>query len=306
MNIIEITNSYIRERALSDAAAIHYGYVAELFVRDAGVQDVREITREALLNWREETLSRNVSSSTWNNYFRHLRVLLRFAADHEPVPALSGNLSALLLREHVERPKTISRSDLKKAMAYISSRRSAIRPRWFWAILLRTLYYTGMRRRQLIDLMWSDVDLKNAKIQLRATSSKNRHGWEIPIVALLLPSLFQLRERTLKELGKDADIGSRYVFDISLFTEQYRSCSNGKMNARSISNFFSRLRFATGVSISAHRLRHTMATELAQLGLYKELQSLLGHTDMKMTMRYVHPELENLRLMAEHLESIDD
>ena len=125
MNIIEITNSYIRERALSDAAAIHYGYVAELFIRDAGVQDVREITREALLNWRAETLSRNVSSSTWNNYFRHLRVLLRIAAHYEPGPALSGNLSALQLREHVERPKqSVARTSKKPCPIF----RAVVRP----------------------------------------------------------------------------------------------------------------------------------------------------------------------------------
>ncbi len=306
MNIFELMREYARERALSDASATHYRFVAHIFVRDSGVHRTGEVTREALLRWRERTLARNVSNSTWNNYLRHMRALCSFAAGRGLMPEEApGSLSGLLMRANVERPKIVTDRELRKVMAFLQDERTSVQPGWYWAVLLRTLFFTGMRRRQLTELKWGDVDLERATIELRAESSKNRRGWQIPIVAKLLPSLELLRERTVSVLGEDAQLDKRYVFDISLFSSHYRSCREGRMNSRAVSNFFSRVRFATGVSISAHKLRHTMATKLARLGLYKELQCLLGHTDMKMTMRYVHPEIEHLRSLAEHLDSID-
>ncbi len=304
MKILELAEIYARERALSEASKKHYRFVARRFIADAGVEEVEQISREVLLRWREVTLARKVSYSTWNNYLRHMRALISFAME-QALLADEPILSGLAIRAHVERPKTISRKQLQAVMAFVSNEESVIQPSWYWAVLLRTLFYTGMRRRQLIQLKWCDVNLDNATIQLRAASSKNRRGWEIPVVALLLPSLQLLHDRTVAVLGDDAQMDNLRVFDISLFTKSYRSCRNGQMTARSISNFFSRVRFGSGIAISAHMLRHTMATKLARLGLYKELQNLLGHTNMQTTMRYVHPQTEQVRTMAEHLESID-
>ncbi len=305
MNIIELSREYVRQRALAAASVVHYGYVAEIFVRDMGIREVSEVTREVLLDWRAATLARGVSGATWNNYLRHMRALLGFAAGRQMLSPDTRDISDLAVRAHMERPKTVCAEDLKKVMTYVSSGHSATRPRWYWAILFRTLYYTGMRRLQLTELRWSDVDFKNATIRLRAMSSKTRRGWIVPIVELLMPSLLELRERTLAAVGEDTDIQARHVFDISLFSTQYRSCQGGKMTTQSISNFFSRVRHATGIGVSAHMLRHTMATDLARLGLYRELQSLLGHTDIQTTMRYVHPKIDQLRLMAENLSDLD-
>ena len=304
MKIFEFANLYARERALSEASKKHYRFVVRRFIADTGVEDVEAITRDVLLMWREVTLARKVSFSTWNNYLRHMRALISFAVESNFITT-ELNLSGLSIRAHVERPKTISRKKLQAIMAFVSNEQSVIQPSWYWAVLLKTLFYTGMRRRQLIRLKWGDVDFDNATIQLRATSSKNRRGWEIPVVALLMPALEELYDRTLAALGDQTEIEELCVFDISLFSNAYRSCQNGQMTARSISNFFSRVRFGSGIDVSAHMLRHTMATKLARLGLYKELQNLLGHTNMQTTMRYVHPKIEQVRTMAEHLESID-
>ncbi len=304
MTIFELAQIYARERALSDASTKHYYFVARRFVADVKVQEVDDIDRDTLLEWREVALGRNVSYATWNNYLRHLVALISFAAERKLIVS-EPDLSGLSVRALVERPKIISLDKLQAVMAFVANENSTIQPSWYWSVLLKTLFYTGMRRRQLIRLKWNDVDLQHATIRLRATSSKNRRGWEIPIVSLLMPSLELLHQRTLKVLGAGADIGERRVFDISLFTKSYRSCRDGQMTARSISNFFCRVRKGSGINISAHMLRHTMATKLARLGLYKELQNLLGHTNMQTTMRYVHPQIEQVRSMAEHLDKLD-
>ncbi len=303
MDLIELLEKYLRERALADASKFHYRFVVSRFVRDSGVAKVNEVTSEVLLEWREMTMRRNVSMSTWNNYLRHIWVLLGYAYNEQLIAQMPDTMR-LAMRVHLSRPKTITLEELKDVMQFMSSKRAKMRPRWFWAVVVRTLYFTGIRRRQLIGLKWRDVDFERATIHLRADSSKNRREWYIPVSKALLPSLLELNEHTRQVLGEHEDLNDRYVFDISLFSKQYRSCMNGRLTARSVSNFFSRLRNGSGVDISAHKLRHTMATHLAGLGLYKELQNLLGHTSMMTTMRYVHPEIETMRAMTERLESI--
>jgi len=58
-----------------------------------------------------------------------------------------------------------------------------------------------------------------------------------------------------------------------------------------------------GVAISAHRLRHTMATDLAR-GLnpdLKSLQYLLGHSNLSTPLEYASPEMAQLRMQMSKL-----
>ena len=303
MKITELSKIYLEHKVVSEATISHYRFVVRIFVRDIGVKDVADITTETLLRWRKVTLARKVSFATWNNYLRHMQALLGYAARNNLI-AEQPDYRTLALRENDHRPKLIKRTELEAVMRHLSSGSSNSQPGWFWAVVFKTLYFTGMRRNQLVHLRWGDIDFEEDIILLRAESSKNRREWEVPMVAQLAPSIEELRRRTLALLDDTAELNERYVFDIALFSPSYRSCRNGRMSPCAISNFFSRLREETGVKVSAHKLRHTMATALARLGLYKELQCVLGHTDILITMRYVHPEIDSLRALVNNLEEI--
>ncbi len=303
MNIQQLTDIYLRQRAFTEASIKHYRFVTRIFTRDTDIENVDEITLDVLLRWRDVVLERGASRSTWNNYISHMRALLNFAVQQQ-ICVNPPKFSQVTMPTFVDRPKVLRPEQLQVVMVYVSSETSAFQPHWFWATLLRTLYYTGMRRRQIAQLKWGDIDLRRRAIELRAESSKNRRAWEIPIVELLAPSLLELRRHTVTTLVDSCELKERYVFDIALFSNKYYSCRNGHISVRAISNFFLRLRALTGIDISAHKLRHTMATELARIGRYKDLQILLGHTNIRTTMRYVHPDLDDLRVMTNNIKNI--
>ena len=292
MKILSLVKQYIASSRLAYETELHYHFVARLFVRDTKIVYVEDVTQKSLLHWSKEVKKRNVEPISWNNYVRHFRILIAFAVCQGYLKdnPITGDIFERVYRQ---RPKTLRIAELHQIIAYLGSKKSIFKPTWFWKALVRVLFYTGMRRKQLVHLRWKDIDFDDRKITFDAHSSKTKVSWEIPLTTAAISELTKIQNETLSVIGPDKDLSERYVFNIRLFNTRYR-CKD-RMVEWTVTNFFNRLSTVTGIQVSAHRLRHTVATQLAKEGKYKELQNLLGHSTMQTTMRYIHPELENIR-----------
>lgn len=76
-------------------------------------------------------------------------------------------------------------------------------PLWMKPII-RTLYFTGMRRGEVLGLTWENVNLESRIIRLHAHQTKERHPKRIPIHGLLMP--------ILESVGKVRSIFTDRVF----------------------------------------------------------------------------------------------
>src|SRR5690606_695212 len=159
-------------------------------------------------------------------------------------------------------------------------------PRWFWGIVVRTFFFTGIRRSQLPGLLWQDVDLVERTLALRYQTSKNRREKSPPLHIDLITDLEYLHDRTCEVLGRPPR-PEEQVFNGTLFNPRYRG---DRLTRDHITRFFQALSQHMEMAISAHRLRHTMATHLASTGQLRSLQEVLGHTSLKTTMDYIHPD----------------
>lgn len=179
----------------------------------------------------------------------------------------------------------------------------APKPAWFWLIAFRLLYFTGMRRRQLTSLKWKDIDFKENIIVLRAEGCKTKRDWTIPIPATCLSDLHRLRART-KAVNRGAVKPNDQVFRVQLFYNRYKG---EELSPEQMGGFFGRLSKELMGRVSSHRLRHTMATELAKGSNQnlKLLQQILGHTNLSTTLEYVHPDPEQFRGFLNQLELPD-
>ena len=147
--------------------------------------------------------------------------------------------------------------------------------------------HTGMRKGEIISLTWENVDLENNLITVTMENSKSKKSRRIPINSTLRKLLLELKLKSA---------GSEYVF----------LNSRGKPYARhdSLNRAFKHALDNAGIrGLRFHDLRHTAGTRLSEKNIpVQAINKLLGHADIRTTMRYVHPE-DSLRDAVEILSN---
>jgi integrase len=155
---------------------------------------------------------------------------------------------------------------------------SCASPEWLKNVILFALH-TGMRRSEILNIMWKDVDF-NRRL-LRVEKTKNNEKRSIPM------------SNTVYELLKSINIRdiSGRVFPLNVYA---------------LKDGFDRAVKKAGIKdFHFHDLRHTFATRLVQNGIdIYRVKELLGHKTITMTMRYAHHYSESLRHSVEVLDKI--
>lgn len=143
---------------------------------------------------------------------------------------------------------------------------------------------TGMRRAEIFNLKWSQIDFKEGFIEvLKTKSGKSR---KIPISPRL--------DVTLK--GILANSNSEYVFINPETNKPYKDIKKA---------FSTVLKNANIKNFRFHDLRHTVATRMVESGTdLVVVQEILGHSSIQTTMRYAHPVPENKKRAIECLSNL--
>lgn len=146
--------------------------------------------------------------------------------------------------------------------------------------VVQTLFYTGLRISECLNLKAEDVDIENKVIHvINGKGSKNRN---IPINMHLL-SILQNYIKTYR-----CSIKSIHFFA----TEKSGSLSAPYVN-RILNDTAKKLGWQK--HISAHILRHSFASSLIKNGVnLVYVQKLLGHSNLKVTSIYTHANMDDL------------
>lgn len=127
---------------------------------------------------------------------------------------------------------------------------------------------TGMRRGEILSLIWANVDLSKGIIHLMKT--KSGKGRDIPISGVVRGELLALKAK-----GK-----GDFVFT---------NHKTGRALTHFKRAFLEACRLAGISDFHFHDLRHTAATRMAEAGVEPAaIKEILGHADYRMMDRYTH------------------
>lgn len=302
---------HLRNNILAEATQLRYTLVVRNLTRFIGGKTaapsdigLERITTDSILEFRTWCLKR-MQAVSFNTERRHLSVLFNAAVrdGHMGVNPFRVVKGAPVMRGA---PKALSKTNMSAALDWLRVAKTldrkgrpvdVLQPQWFWLTVLRTFYFTGMRKRQLLGLVWDDIDFHEKTILLAASSSKTRREWKVPLPAALEADLMELRRRTVEVCREP--LGRRQVFCLPLFSSRRRTFRHPVMRPDNLDNFFQRLRREMPLEIprlSAHRIRHTTSTILANsVSNLKVVQEQLGHTSISTTYVYVHPDIGAMR-----------
>jgi integrase len=147
-----------------------------------------------------------------------------------------------------------------------------------------TALNTGMRKSEIFGLTWDRVDLRNRVILLDKT--KNGERREIPINEMLYDTLSNLPR----------NIGG-YVFANPKTGKRYDNLKRSWHTA---------LRKSHILDFHFHDLRHTFASWLVMKGAdIATVRDLMGHKDIKMTLRYSHLSHAHIKKAVSLLDKLD-
>lgn len=179
------------------------------------------------------------------------------------------------------------------------------------AALWRLALLTGMRRGELLGLIWEDVDLERGTLAVRRTLSRGKAGsWEVGTpktasgrrsIALPASAVSSLRQHRIHQLEHRLKLGDIYQDQGFVFT----NATGGPLHVNSLMLQFVKVIAAAGVPrIRFHDLRHTSATLMLANGEHpKIVQERLGHANISMTLdRYSHVTMDMQRAAADRLD----
>ena len=253
-----------------------------------------DIKAKDIEDWRNKQKKTNKQASTINGYVNYLKGALSRAVEREIIPShdlnkvksLKGEnkivrfLSSeeeLNLRKALNNRDKLIKEQRESGNKHRSERGYSLLPclkdqnyAGHLQPLLLLAMNTGMRKGEMLGLKWEHVDLMNNNLTVVSSNAKSGNSRHIPLNNEAKTALLNWQVDTdnigLVFKGKDGN----QITDI-------KKSWSSLLNEAQITNF----RF--------HDLRHHFASKLVMASVdLNTVRELLGHSDLKMTLRYAH------------------
>jgi len=151
--------------------------------------------------------------------------------------------------------------------------------------MLELFYSTGIRRSELTNLEFTDLNQERNTLQVR--QGKNHKDRVVPVGSRALNWLI----RYLDEVRPRLLLGSH---EKALFLTSYGEPFNPDVISRMVSKFIKQAEI--GKAGSCHILRHSCATHMLEGGAdIRFIQQLLGHEKLETTAIYTQVSIEQLK-----------
>ena len=270
-----------------------YNYERDLEVFQNFLNEIKinfdRIDKKTILNYKAYLTSQDrktpkiqkrkkrLSSFSINRMLSSLRSYLKFLIDMDYKSPISPDMVKLVKTER-KHPRVGEFDQILRLIEaptqFEKNQVVAIRNR----AILETLFSTGMRISELINLKKEQID-KTGRVFIRGKGKKERFVYLTPRAQRHLKNYLEIR----------GNADSPYLF--LPYRGKNVQQKDKKISPNYLQERIKRYRELLGLNIplSAHSLRHAFATYLAESGANPAaIQILLGHESLDTTTRYVH------------------
>jgi len=237
-------------------------------VEQRAVSSLETLHRADVQAYVDQRVSAGVAASTLNRQLRDLWAFLRYCAERG-VSLSPGVFRIPRSKEGQPLPRFLSEADYLRLEAHVlqvtsgDGRDARLERAWFYL-----LAHQGLRLSELCDLRVRDVDLSGQRLMVRAGKGQRDRGLPLsPTTTATLRDYLEVRGPAWSD---------------TLLIDRQRPLRPDRVQ-RQLRHYGQ----AVGVHVSPHRLRHTLATRLVNVGMdIVSIQRLLGHEKLDTTRLY--------------------
>ena len=284
------TKGQVRATTLSETAR-----ATKDFVECVGDIDVQEVRYEHGERFIQYCLDRELSAATVTKKVKHLKRVFQLAEDR-------GQLDRHPLRR-LKPPKAPRRkirvftdqecSKLCRAARLYEEKGSPIK----WELLIRMCLSTGMRRGELMNTMWRDIDFANMTIDVSPKKDcEDIWDWYIKDTERRMLPLTAELVTLLVEQQMFQSEGNPYIFVPMARYERIQelrktgqwTVEKGRSPLSKFCHHFNKIRRLAGIEVGTfHDLRRTCLSNWVTQGLsLHEVKELAGHAGIETTERF--------------------
>jgi integrase/recombinase XerC len=247
------------------------------------LHDLNSASTVMIRSWVVQLIENKDSASTINRKISCLKSYYKFCLKNEwietnPTSRLSRPKMPKRLPKSVEANKLNALKTGLKELALTDTY-----PELRDYAMFMTFYTVGIRRNELNQLKWDDLDQYKKTLKVLGKGNKERI---IPVHDEMIGLMKRLRENELKTFG---NLSTRYMFLTDSGTKMYPN-----FIYRKISAMLSQV--STQSHLSPHSLRHSFATHLLDSGAeLNAIKEMMGHSSLASTQVYTNNSIEKLK-----------
>ncbi|MFC1717289.1 tyrosine-type recombinase/integrase [Candidatus Poribacteria bacterium] len=240
-----------------------------------GDTSLKKINPQMLDKYKPKRVREGASNNTVNHELVCLSHIMKMAIrwryiEHNPVSSVEK------LKVPKRPPRFLCLDEIDRLLE--ASKESHIYP------ILMTAIHTGLRKSELLNLRWSDIDFDQCTITVQPKEDWNTKNYKSRTISLT-PALYEMLQEHWRQRAQ-LRIKSEYVFTYQ-----------GERIKRGIEDSLRTTVAKAGLqNVTLHILRHTFASQLAIAGVpLRYVQELMGHQSFQTTLQYAHLSEEHVK-----------
>ena len=273
---------FLKRRNYSSHTIRNYMYTLRQFVLWVDVP-IEQVTHKILLRYIDHLLDRRLRPKTINCHLDSIRGFYNYLIHEEHVAMVHPIKRGYTLRLSRPLPRFLRDEHIARLFNVIRSRRD----RAMFMLMLRC----GLRVEEVAKLTLASIDLR--RMQLVVYEGKGRKDRLVYLSQDALQALVDyLRWRPSSRIRR-------------VFLVEKGTCKGEGISVRGIQKRMEYYAKKSGLKVSCHQLRHTMATQLLNADAdLVTIQDLLGHARIKTTERYC--KVSNLKVQRDYHKAIEE